>query len=181
MIFLKSDLTWVESLFILSDTDTEDESDHRAATAKTKVVKNTHPNIKSTDYNSKFNEVKRIFNKIASNYLVDPAKFDFLLPRLVQIEMMSEYGTEFIITPIVSNTNQSSFIPEKPEQEQPEQKQHVNLADATIIKLVRTKEEQEVLLMRQYVRNVKKLRMYHLRKNRQAKNQEQDRLNNDFS
>jgi len=114
-------------------------------------VKNTHPNIKSTDY---FNEVKRIFNKIASNYLVDPAEFDFLLPRLVQIEMMSEYGTEFIITPIVSNTNQSIFIPEKPEQEQPEQKQHVNLADATIIKLVRTKGRTRGLLLRQYVRSV---------------------------
>ena len=70
----------------------------------------------STDYNSKFNEVKRIFNKIASNYSVDPAKFDFLLPRLVQIEKMSEYGTEFIITPIVSNTYQSIFIPEKPDE-----------------------------------------------------------------
>jgi hypothetical protein len=92
------------------------------------VVKNTHPNIKSTDYNSKFNEVKRIFNKIASNYLVD--------------------------TPIVSNTNQSIFIPEKPEQEQPEQKQHVNLADETIIKLVRTKGRTRGLLLRQYVRSV---------------------------
>ena len=71
----------------------------------------------STDYNSKFNEVKRIFNKIASNYSVDPAKFDFLLPRLVQIEKMSEYGTEFIITPIVSNTYQSIFIPEKPDEQ----------------------------------------------------------------
>jgi len=43
-------------------------------------------------------------------------KFDFLLPRLVQIEQMSEYGTEFIITPIVSNTYQSIFIPEKPDE-----------------------------------------------------------------
>jgi len=66
---------------------------------------------------TKFNEVNRIFNKIASNYLVDPAKFDFLLPRLVQIEKMSEYGTEFIITPIVSNTYQSIFIPEKPDEQ----------------------------------------------------------------
>ena len=70
----------------------------------------------STDYNSKFNEVKRIFNKITSNYSVDPAKFDFLLPRLVQIEKMSEYGTEFIISPIVGNTYQSIFIPEKPDE-----------------------------------------------------------------
>jgi hypothetical protein len=49
LIFLKSDLTWVESLFILSDTDTEDESDHRAATAKTKVVKKTAKKQKEAD------------------------------------------------------------------------------------------------------------------------------------
>ena len=33
--------------------------------------------------------------KIASNYSVDPAKFYFLLTRLVLIEKISEYGTEF--------------------------------------------------------------------------------------
>jgi hypothetical protein len=55
--------------------------------------------------------------KIASNYSVDPAKFDFLLTRIVQIEKMSEYGTEFIITPIVSNTYHSIFIPEKPDEQ----------------------------------------------------------------
>jgi len=39
--------------------------------------------------------------------------------------MMSEYGTELIITSIGSNSNQSFFIQEKPEQAQPEQKQHI--------------------------------------------------------
>ena len=82
------------------------------------VVKSTHPTVTPNDYSLKFNEGKWICTKILSNYLADPAKFDFLLPRLIQIEKMSENGKEFIITPIVSNTNQSIFIPEKQDEQQ---------------------------------------------------------------
>ncbi len=62
-------------------------------------------------------KIKRIKQVKFKQMIGELMKFDFLLPRLVQIEKMSEYGTEFIITPIVSNTYQSIFIPEKPDEQ----------------------------------------------------------------
>ena len=86
------------------------------------IATNTHPRLKPTDQNTKYNEMFRMLKQIGSSFALLPQEdFDDAMSRIVQLVELAQNRTKFILTPLVSNVNQSIY-PELSEQEvQPEQ------------------------------------------------------------
>ena len=110
----------------------------------------SHPRVKPTDQNTKYNEMFRMLKQIGSSFALLPQEdFDDAMSRIVQLVELAQNRTKFILTPLVSNVNQSIY-PELPEQlvrheqeVQPEQQvqpelpdlDYVDLSDKTVLEI----------------------------------------------
>ena len=108
------------------------------------IATNTHPRVKPTDQNTKYNEMFRMLKQIGSSFALLPQEdFDDAMSRVVQLVELAQNRTKFILTPLVSNVNQSIY-PELPEQlvrhEQEVQPElpdldYVDLSDKTVLEI----------------------------------------------
>ena len=101
----------------------------------------SHPRVKPTDKNTKYNEMFRMLKQIGSSFTLLPQEdFDDAMSRIVQLVELAQNRTKFILTPLVSNVNQSIY-PELPEQlvrhEQEVQPDldYVDLSDKTVLEI----------------------------------------------
>ena len=104
----------------------------------------SHPRVKPTDQNTKYNEMFRMLKQIGSSFALLPQEdFDDAMSRIVQLVELAQNRTKFILTPLVSNVNQSIY-PELPEQlvrhEQEVQPElpdldYVDLSDKTVLEI----------------------------------------------